>query len=137
MNNTPSPLPTPAHFLIVEPDPLFRLLLCVALADRFRDFHVAASFEEAAALVTEHSFSAIIAENHLPGGTGLALHEEVRRRLPEVPFVLICGGTEVDIPDSRFRFLAKPFRLSELAEALDELQAARDEVLMPTSALLR
>jgi DNA-binding NtrC family response regulator len=106
----------------VEPDPLFRLLLCITLSDRFTDFHAVASFDEALALLKKHSFSAIIAEYHLPGGTGIALHEEARSRLPRVPFILMCGGAHISVADLRFRFLAKPFGLGELAEALDQMQ---------------
>jgi DNA-binding NtrC family response regulator len=116
-------LPSQSHFLVVEPDPLFRLLLCVTLADRFTDFHAVASFDEALPLLKKHSFSAIIAEYHLPGGTGMALHEEARTRLPQVPFILMCGGARVSVADLRFRFLAKPFGLGELGEALDQIQA--------------
>jgi hypothetical protein len=111
MNTTTRPsLRSPSHFLVVEPDPLFRLLLCVTLADRFTDFHAVASFNEALALLKEHSFSAIIAEYHLPGGTGIALHEEARSRLPQVPFVLdvrwnsyFCRGPSLPLPCETFR----------------------------------
>jgi DNA-binding NtrC family response regulator len=110
--------------LVVEPDPLFRLLLCVAMAGEFSDFHAVSTFNEARALIAEHDFAAIIAENDLRGGKGLSLYEEVRRRTPELPFVLICGGIMVRREDPRFRFFAKPFSISDLANELTEMIAA-------------
>lgn len=103
------------HILVVEPDPLFRLLLCVALAGEFSDFHAVATFNEARALLTEHSFAAIIAENDLKGGSGLALYEFVRKQHPSLPFVLMCGGIHVCRDDANFRFFAKPFLLKKFA----------------------
>lgn len=111
------------HILVVEPDPLFRLLLCVALAGEFSDFHAVATYNEARALLAEHDFAAIVAENDLKGGTGLALYVEVRRQHPALPFILMCGGTQVSRDDARFRFFAKPFRVTELAAALLEMIA--------------
>lgn len=119
--------PRAAHLLlVVEPDPLFRLLLCVALAGEFSDFHAVATFKEARALTVEHDFAAIIAENDLRGGTGLSLYEEVRRTRPELPFVLMCGGITIVREDSSFRFFAKPFSLSELANVLTEMVVASE-----------
>ncbi len=109
------------HVLIVEPSPLFRLLLCVALAGEFSDFHAVATFNEARALLAEHPFAAVIAENDLKGGPGLALYEEARRSHPALPFILMCGGIRVSREDVRFRFFAKPFLVAELAAALLEM----------------
>ena len=111
------------HVLVVEPDPLFRLLLCVALAGDFSDFHAVATFNEARALLAEHPFAAIVAENELTGGSGLALYDEVRRTQPALPFILMCGGIQVGRDDARFRSFAKPFRVTEMATALLEMIA--------------
>jgi len=120
----PSSPRTECHFLIVEPDPLFRLLLCVALSGEFSDFHAVADFKEATALLAAHDLSAIVAEYHLPCGSGLVLYEEARRRQPKVPFVLMCGGMRVCLDDPRFCFLEKPFNLQVLVETLEVLAGA-------------
>ena len=122
MSNQPT---TPFHsknLLVVEPDPLFRLLLCVALSSQFSDFHAVASFREARSLLAEHQFDTIVAEYHLPGGTGLALYEEVRRSHPFLPFALMCGGDPVNLPDPQFCFFAKPFSLHEMADVIARLE---------------
>jgi DNA-binding NtrC family response regulator len=113
------------HFLIVEPDPLFRLLLCVVLAGDFSDFHAVATYHEARALLAEHEFAAVVAEYHLPGGSGLALYEHVRRESPAVPFILMCGGMQVTLSDPHYRFLGKPFALTELVRAMAEMCAPK------------
>ena len=124
MTNSPSSSALSKHFLVVDPNPLFRLLLCVALSGQFSDFHAVASFGEAQALLTEQSFAAIISEQHLTGGTGLALYNESRRGSSGVPFILMCGGERVTLGDSNFRFFAKPFGLADLAETLAAMMAA-------------
>jgi DNA-binding NtrC family response regulator len=111
------------HILIVEPDPLFRLLLCAAMAGEFSDFHAVATYNEARALFAEHDFAAIIAENDLAGGSGLSLYDEVRRFRPELPFVLMCGGITATRDDPQFRFFAKPFSVAELTATLVEMIA--------------
>ena len=111
------------HLLVVEPDPRFRLLLCVATVGEFSDFHAVASYNEARALFAEHDFAAIIAENDLTGGTGLAFYEEVRRFRPELPFVLMCGGDTVTRDDPQFRFFPKPFSIADLIATLAEMMA--------------
>jgi DNA-binding transcriptional LysR family regulator len=54
--------------------------------------------------------------------------EEARRRMPEVPFILMCGGSPLSVADLRFRFLAKPFALGELDEALHQMQGVNGSI---------
>ena len=122
--SNPSIAPTQSKsLLVVEPDPLFRLLLCVALSGQFSDFHAVADFGEARRLLAEQGFDAIIAEHHLPGGTGLALYEEVRRTNPLVPFALMCGGEPLDLPDPQYCFFGKPFSLEVLGDVIAKLES--------------
>ena len=124
-----APLSSPSrHFLIVEPDSLFRLLLSVVLSDQCWTFHAVASFGEAQALLAVQKFTAIIAERHLPGGTALDLYEQARRAAPEVPFVLTCGGEPVALDDAHFRFFAKPFGLTEFTACLAEMTSANSRL---------
>ncbi len=116
------------HFLVVEPDPLFRLLLCVAFAGEFSEFSAVGTFDEARTLLDEQRFTAIVAEYHLPGGTGFTLYREARRSMPNVPFVLMCGGLPVTVPDPCFRFLGKPFDVTEFAETLGQMLAEAADV---------
>ncbi len=119
--------PRSQHLLIVEPDPLFRLLLCVALAGQFSDFHAVGSFKEARKLLAGQNFSAMVAEQHLVDGTGLDLYAGVRRASASTPFILMCGGESVTIDDSHYRFFAKPFALAEFANSLSKMIAARPQ----------
>ncbi|HEV7867660.1 MAG TPA: response regulator [Chthoniobacteraceae bacterium] len=123
MYYTPASTAGSQHFLIVEPDPLFRLLVCIALAGESSDFHAVACLDEALALLAEREFSAVIAEYHLPGGTGMSLYEHARRVSAHMPFILMCGGDRITLPDRHFRFFAKPFGLSEFADSLAEMIA--------------
>jgi DNA-binding NtrC family response regulator len=120
------------HFLVAEPEPLFRLLLCVAFSGEFSDFSAVASFSEAEELLREHRFTAIVAEYHLPGGTGLSLYHEARRLMPIVPFVLMCGGLPVSVSDPNYRFFGKPFSVANLAETLRRMVAENPPVELPS-----
>jgi DNA-binding NtrC family response regulator len=123
MISTPCSAASSQQLLIAEPDPLLRLLLCIALSGQFSDLHAVASFQEARALLAQHDFAAIIAEYHLSGGTGLALYKEVRRDGSRIPFVMMCGGIQVTLSDPYYRFFAKPFGLADLGASLAEVIA--------------
>lgn len=123
---------TSRHILIVEPDPLFRLLLCVAFSGQFSAFSAVARFDEARTLLQEQTFAAVIVEYHLPGGTGLSLYHEVRRVLPTVPFVLMCGGLPISVPDPRYCFFGKPFGVSDLADTLRQMLAENRAAKLPS-----
>lgn len=110
------------RFLIVEPDTFFRSLLRVAFSVRCSEVSAVASFDEARALLLEHPFTAIIAEYHLPGDTGLSLYSEVRCLMPQTPFVLTCGGRPVVIiSDPYFRFFGKPFSVTDLVATIEQM----------------
>lgn len=118
MTLLPIQSPRSREFLIVEPDPLFRLLLCVAASGHFSDFYAVGTLGEAQSLLSTKRFAAVIAERHLPGGSALDLYAQTRRMTPEAAFVLMCGGESIAIDDPQFRFFAKPFCLTEFTNSL-------------------
>jgi DNA-binding NtrC family response regulator len=83
-----------------------------------------ATHPEAFALLSQQDFIAVVAEYHLTGGTGLSLYQESRRRCATLPFILMCGGASVALPDPYFRFLSKPFSIWDLTSALETMIAS-------------
>jgi PAS domain S-box-containing protein len=77
------------------------------------------------------SFDAIVCDVMMPGMTGIDLHERVARDRPDLAarFVFMCGGAYTArardhlerVPNPR---LDKPFRMSQLIEAIDRVAGA-------------
>ena len=83
-----------------------------------RGFHVAAAASLAAAkqnFVTCKTWALIIADYHLPDGTGRDLAAWVRERSPGTRVLLMSGSTHVASLCDGEDFFAKPFRLEKLA----------------------
>lgn len=116
--------------LVVEPNPVFRELLCVILRTNAFTVSPAASLGEAQMwLTTEPGFTAIICEDELPDGSGLELQAWLSEKGVNTPLLLTSR--------KRFRllswfqgypqpaFLSKPFTAAQLLSALDQVQHSR------------
>ena len=81
---------------------------------------IEADFAEAAlALVDKGLEPDLLVTDHLmPGMTGIELVERLRERQPRLPALVVSGYAESEGLGSEFSRLTKPFRQSELAEAL-------------------
>ena len=82
-----------------------------------RGFHVAAAASLAAAklsFATSKTWALIIADYHLPDGTGCDLVAWARERSPEIRVLLMSGSTHVASLCEGEDFFAKPFRLEKL-----------------------
>jgi len=106
--------------LLIEDSAEYQLLVRVALAERF---HVtcAGSAEEAMTALKDRSFDLILIDVGLPGQSGIALCEELRRdsRLKQTPVLFVTGKTETEDIVQGFAvggddYIAKPFHPEEL-----------------------
>jgi two-component system cell cycle sensor histidine kinase/response regulator CckA len=90
----------------------------------------AGSAEEALALSLTFTPDLLLSDVTLPGKTGPALAEELRKRWPALKVVLMSGYVEETMQESarrnRWRFLQKPFELADLTR---ELAGAMNEVV--------
>jgi two-component system, response regulator FlrC len=115
-----------ARVLVVDDDAEMRALLRRTLefeghqvTERDRGMHVLAALREL-------PFDLIILDKEMPGMTGFDLLPMLRREFPEVPVLLVTafGGHRVESSALRLgatSYLEKPFRLSQLREAVDGL----------------
>ncbi len=83
----------PLHILHLEDEPDFAELVRAMLSDAGLDAEIArvgnrAEFEEA---LNRGKFDLIISDYHLPGFTGLNALALVRKKLPDLPFILVSG----------------------------------------------
>ena len=82
-----------------------------------RGFHVAASTSIAEAkecFERRKSWTLVIADYHLPDGTGLELCCWVRDQVRPTPFLLMSGSAHCAVLCAGTDYLAKPFPLEEL-----------------------
>ena len=79
------------RILIVDDDPDVRSVIEASLQDAGFETRVAASGEEALALVAAGDFDAVVTDLQMPGMNGLELCERIVASRPDVPVVLVTG----------------------------------------------
>lgn len=119
------PQPARPHVLIVEDELLVAELIAEALAEAgVKSSSVAYSLSEAWSLVERVAFDGAVLDVNVRGDLTAELAEDLRRR--DVPFVFVSGYVAGSEHRSRFpgvTLLRKPFRVSELAAAVENLLA--------------
>jgi len=87
----------------------------------------ASSAEQAAPLLDEHGddLAGVISDVRLPGISGLAFAERIRRRWPSLPIILISGDSG-NLPGlsqlgPRTALVHKPFELADLLACFERL----------------
>jgi CheY-like chemotaxis protein len=114
--------PMPARALIVDDDAMSRELLCVLLEAEGYGVESADSGESALTLLnsSRNPPDVVLADVQMPGTTGAALADQLRRACKPSTFLLAMSGSRP--PDSKISrfdgFLMKPFRMDELAAIL-------------------
>lgn len=105
--------------LVVDDDDEVRGMLAETLQDFGYSVRQAASGEEALPILTEGSaIDMLITDIRMPGMSGLELAEQVERERAGVGIIVISGYFQPQ--PVRQRFLRKPFRIHELATAVEE-----------------
>jgi two-component system nitrate/nitrite response regulator NarL len=120
------------HRLFVEP-------LAAALANKGHDVVVAYTPLRALEAVAEHQPDLVVLDLSFPGGNGLDILAELRRRDPACPVVILSASVDArDMADAAAAgaaaFLRKDQPVTSIFEALDRVVAGR---VVPTPPLLR
>ncbi|MDN0074311.1 sigma 54-interacting transcriptional regulator [Crenobacter sp. SG2303] len=111
--------PGNARILLVDDDPDLLHLTRLRLASAGWQVDTAASGEAALSALAAHRADVLVTDWQMPKMDGMALFDEVRRRYPALPVIIITAhGTVPDAVEavSRgvFGYLVKPFEGSEL-----------------------
>jgi len=112
-----------ALVLYVDDDDANRVAFEYVFEDRFR-FALAGSAEEALELIEEETPAVLLADQRMPGMTGVALCTEVRRRHPGIirmiltAYADLTAVTEAINEGAVHRYLRKPYDPEELVQAL-------------------
>jgi two-component system sensor histidine kinase/response regulator len=125
---------TPLRVLIVDDDVALLEALPEALRLRMGGVTVETADSAAAALdrIAEHEYDAIVTDIRMPGMDGLALLEEIRKRRPDVPTLIITGHGDNDLVVHALRggardFIPKPIDRDYFVAAL--YRAIREHVV--------
>ena len=113
---------TPATILVVDDDETMRGLLALQLRMLGHEVHAAASVDQSIATLEVVEVDAIVSDHSMVGGTGLDLLAYVRRRRPELPFVLTSGVVDDELEAVAYAAGADwVYEKPDLPEALPEL----------------
>jgi len=114
--------------------------VCVLLSEKFAregfECQTCQSGEEALAVVAREGFDAILSDLRMPGISGLALLEEVRKRSPHVAFLMITGEGDVRVGVQAMKqgaadYLVKPLQLDAVVASVHralEVKSLEEEV---------
>jgi two-component system, NtrC family, response regulator AtoC len=122
--------------LIVDDEAAMCELLASQLERRGFSVLTCRSVDQAVAALREAEIQVVVADQNMPGRSGIALCDHVTANLPDVPVVLITafGSMETAIAAIRagaYDFLTKPFEIDELVLVLERAlahRALKDEV---------
>lgn len=113
--------------LLVDYDPLQAFLRKSMLEQRFQDVQRVSEAAEALCLIEQRRFAAdlalVIAGHHMPGISGPEFVAELRRRIPNVP-VLVLGAvaeSTTDYPGEGVYFRHRPISSAELITLTGQL----------------
>jgi signal transduction histidine kinase/ActR/RegA family two-component response regulator len=123
------PQTEPVRILYVEDDPLVSLATVDLLKGAGYAVHAAPDAGQALDLLAAHpEIDLLVTDIGLPGMDGRELAAEARRRRPELKLVFLTGydrdGTSGEPLDAQTEYLGKPYRDSELFDALSRLSGA-------------
>ena len=130
-----------ARVLVVDDEQVIRELLAESLQSHFRVVCTATG-EEALAELASADFDVLLADQRMPGMSGVELAETARQRDPHLVSVLLSGYTDPqDIiaainRGQIFRFVQKPWDLDELLLTLRQA-AERGRLARENAALVR
>jgi len=119
------------RLLIIDDDELVLANLCQFLTDRKYDVISSANGLEGLKLLEndQQGFDLIITDIVMPQISGISLISMIKKKFPDMPVIAISGWGEYPEPFSAEsqadKLLSKPFELSELDKAINELISSK------------
>jgi DNA-binding NtrC family response regulator len=111
--------------LLVEAEPLIRMVLAEALIDEGYHVSMASNVLEAIGVIGRNpTFDALITDVDMPGGlNGVDLASMVSSHAPSMAIIVTSGRAVTEGLRSGWTFLPKPFGVAGLLKLLDERQS--------------
>ncbi|RYF30639.1 MAG: response regulator [Comamonadaceae bacterium] len=128
MSEATAAKPTGAKLLVVDDDPDMLRLLSMRLASSNYQVTAVTSAESALTQLEIEHPQLVLSDVRLPGRDGLALFDEIRKRHPTLPVILLTAhGTIPDAVEATargvFTYLTKPYDGRELLEKIAQALA--------------
>ena len=120
------------RLLIIDDDEHFLANLCYFLTDKKYDVISAVNGLEGLKLLEDdpHGFDLIVTDIVMPQISGIGLISMIKKKLPDIPIIAITGWGEYPeafaVEIQADKVLSKPFELSELDKAIDELISSKN-----------
>ncbi len=114
--------------LLVD-DEQFNLKVLRSFLEETHLVHEAGSGAEALVIAGQVSLDVVVTDQRMPGMTGVELLEELRRRRPDVPGIVLTGYADMQAIESAvnranvFRFLRKPWEPADILQAIEQASA--------------
>jgi signal transduction histidine kinase len=114
--------------LLVDDEPFNLRVLRDLLEDRWRVLE-AASGEEALEVAAREPLDVVVADQRMPGMSGVDLLAELRQRRPDIAGIVLTGFADMQALESAinranaFRFLRKPWEPADVLQALEQASA--------------
>jgi DNA-binding response OmpR family regulator len=121
------------RLLIIEDDEHFLANLCYFFTDKKYDVVSAANGLEGLKLLEDdpQGFDLIVTDIVMPQISGIGLISMIKKKLPDMPIIAITGWGEYPeafaVDTQADKVLSKPFELSELDKAINELISSQKQ----------
>jgi len=114
---------------IIDDDRSIRWVFEKALSRTDMPFKAFSSATEALAALDTSEPQVVVSDIRMPGGSGLDLLQEVKKRLPDVPVIIMTAYSDLEsavaaFQGGAFEYLAKPF---DVDQAVDIIRRAVEE----------
>jgi two-component system, NtrC family, sensor kinase len=114
--------------LLVDDEQLNLRVLRELMSERWT-VHEAASGAEGLEIASRVPLDVVVADQRMPGMTGVEMLTELRRRRPDIAGIVLTGFADLRVMESAinraavFRFMRKPCEASDMLEAVDQAAA--------------
>lgn len=114
---------------IIDDDRSIRWVFEKALARTDMPFKAFSSVPEAVAALETSQPQVVVSDIRMPGGSGLDFLQEIKKRFPEVPVIIMTAYSDLEsavaaFQGGAFEYLAKPF---DVDQAVDIIRRAVEE----------
>ncbi|MBW4046527.1 MAG: nitrogen regulation protein NR(I) [Proteobacteria bacterium] len=121
---------------VVDDDHSIRFVLEKALEKAGLPVRTFANTRDVQAALADDTPQVLVSDIRMPGGSGIELLQDLKRRHPELPVIIMTAYSDLDSAVSAFQsgafeYLSKPF---DLDKAVDLIQRAVDESLREQGA---
>ena len=114
----------PVRILLIDDEEMFLQSIARVLTKKGMETYTAADGPSGLKLLREVQFDVIVLDVRMPGMDGLATLEEIRRRDPDLPVLLLSGHIQIDevaqaVNGGAVEVLLKPCPIEDLVTAIE------------------